>query len=366
MLRGYQNSQKWRQDGRSRRRAIEEVYATLRRQHLSARTDLLEGLEIKALVITRSGGPEVLAVVDRPRPEPAGDEILVRVRAAGLNRADLLQREGRYPAPADAPQDIPGMEYSGTIEAVGPDVRVLRGGERVFGIVGGGAQAEYLVTREALATVVPTAVGDIEAGAIPEAYITAHDALYVQAALAEGERVLVHAVGSGVGIAALQLAKAKGCTVYGTSRTAEKLARARELGLDTAIDVSRESFEERAAGVDVIVDFIGGPYLERNLAALAPRGRLVVVSTLGGPAAQISLRTLMTKRLRVMGTVLRSRSFDEKVAATEAFARDVLPLLEGGALRPPVERVFSLEEGAEAHRYMAADKNFGKLVFSLA
>jgi putative PIG3 family NAD(P)H quinone oxidoreductase len=321
---------------------------------------------VKALVITRPGGPEVLAVLDRPKPEPRGDEILVRVLAAGVNRADLLQREGHYPAPAGSPQDIPGMEYAGVIEALGPDVRSRTIGQRVFGLVGGGAQAEYLVTRERLSMLVPEGIADVDAGAVPEAYITAHDALYVQGALAQGERVLVHAAGSGVGLAALQLAKARGCTVYGTSRTPAKLERAKALGLDFAIDPAAKPFDEIATDIDVVIDFVGAPYFEQNMKVLRTRGRLIVVSTLGGTAASLSLRTLMTKRLRINGTVLRSRSYEEKIEATRAFERDVIPLFAKRSIRVPIDRVFTLGDAAAAHRFVASDANFGKVVFSFA
>ena len=321
---------------------------------------------MKALVITRPGGPEVLDVVERAKPQPIGDEILVRVLAAGVNRADLLQREGHYPAPPGAPQDIPGLEYSGVVEAIGPDVRSRAIGQRVFGLVGGGAQAEYLVTHEQLAMLVPDGVADLDAGAIPEAYITAHDALYTQGALATGERVLIHAVGSGVGIAALQLAKARNCFVYGTSRTSDKLEKAKALGLDVAIDPTNTPFEETANDIDVVIDFIGAPYFEQNLKALRMRGRLIVVSTFGGANASLPLRTLMSKRLRINGTMLRARPIEEKRQATRAFERDVVPLLANGSMRVPIDDVFRIEDAAAAHRRIAEDRNFGKVVFSLA
>jgi NADPH:quinone reductase-like Zn-dependent oxidoreductase len=222
-----------------------------------------------------------------------------------------------------------------------------------------------VLTREPLVARVPDAVTDIEAGGIPEAYITAHDALYVQGMLISGERVLIHAIGSGVGIGALQLAKARGCTVFGTSRSKEKLEKAKALGLDVAIDVAEASFDEVAHDVDVVIDFVGAPYFEKNLNALATRGRLVIVSTLGGSSASLPLRTLMTKRLRVVGTMLRSRSFEEKVEATRAFERDVVPLLASGTVRVPIDRVFKLEEAAAAHRYVEENRNFGKVVFSI-
>lgn len=326
---------------------------------------------MRALTITQPGGPEVLAVVETRMPSPSADQVLVRVHAAGLNRADLLQRAGKYPAPADAPADIPGLEFAGEITALGPDVRSLRVGQRVCGLVGGGAQAEFVVIREPLAIPLPDNVGDVQGGGIPEAYITAHDALVTQGSLAHGERVLVHAVGSGVGIAALQIAKSIGCFVFGTSRTADKLRKAKELGLDVAIEPGNAAFDEvigsrtGGSGVDVIVDFIGGPYLDRNLLALATRGRLVVVSTLGGVSALLSLRTLMTKRLRVVGTMLRSRSYEEKVAAAQAMGRDVMPLFERGEIAVPIDRTFALEDAAAAHRYLEANSNFGKVVFTV-
>lgn len=321
---------------------------------------------MKALVIMRPGGPDVLEVVDRPKPQPRGDELLVRVCAAGVNRADLLQREGHYPAPPDSPQDIPGLEYSGVVEALGPDAHARKVGDRVFGLVGGGAQAEYLVTREALAMVIPDAVDDVDSGAIPEAYITAHDALFTQGALANGERVLVHAIGSGVGIAALQLAKARGCFVYGTSRTPEKLEKAKALGLDVAIDATTARFDEVARDTDVVIDFIGAPYFEQNLKVLRTCGRLIVVSTLGGTIATISLRTLMTKRLRINGTMLRARPYEQKVEATAAFERDVIPLLANKTIRVPIDRAFMLEQAAQAHRHVGEDRNFGKVIFDVA
>lgn len=320
---------------------------------------------MKALVITKPGGPEVLEVRERPTPVPTGDEILVRVWSAGLNRADLMQRAGVYPPPPDCPQDVPGLEYCGTIEAVGPDVRSREVGQRVFGLVGGGAQAEYVVTREALSVLVPDAVSDTEGGGVPEAYITAHDALYAQGSLRTGDRVLIHAVGSGVGIAALQLAKAAKCKVFGTSRNTEKLQKAKALGLDVCIDVRTDAFEEFARDVDVIIDFIGAPYFENNIASLAVRGTLVIVSTLGGNSATLSLRWLMRRRLRVVGTMLRARPYDEKVDATRAFERDVFPLLASGAIRAPIDRVFKLEEAAAAHRYIEENRNFGKVIFAL-
>ncbi|HXW76373.1 MAG TPA: NAD(P)H-quinone oxidoreductase [Candidatus Eremiobacteraceae bacterium] len=326
---------------------------------------------MKALVITHFGGPDVLHVEDRPMPQPHGDQIVARVAAAGLNRADLLQREGRYPPPPGVPADIPGLEFCGFVSAIGPDARGFATGDRVFGLVGGASQAEYVLTRTALAIHVPAALSDVEAGGVPEAYITAHDALVTLGSLKRGERVLVHAIGSGVGMAAAQIAQQCGCTVFGTTRSAEKASLVGELGLARTFDSSAEDFAQSVAaatggaGVDVIIDFVGAPYFERNIACLSTCGRLVVVSTLGGVDAALSLRTLMTKRLHVIGTVLRSRSDDEKAAATAAFVRDVVPLLASRAIAPLIARTYRLDEAAAAHRYMGENQNVGKVVFEL-
>jgi NADPH2:quinone reductase len=326
---------------------------------------------MKALRITRPGGPEVLEVADVAAPEPKCDELLVRVRAAGVNRADTMQRRGHYPPPPGFPEDIPGMEFAGEVAAVGPDVRHHRVGQRVFGLTGGGAQAEFLTIPDVLALPVPDNISDVEAGAIPEAYITAHDALLTQGSLAPGETVLVHAVGSGVGLAAMQIARVIGAKVLGTSRSARKLQRAVELGLDVPIDVSTQLFDDvvmrvtHGRGVDVIIDFIGADYFERNLNALATKGRLVFVSTLSGSDVKLSIRVVMQKRLRLAGATLRSRTVEEKVAATRAFAGAVLPLIANGAIAVPIDRVLPIERAAEAHRIMEANENFGKLVLTV-
>jgi putative PIG3 family NAD(P)H quinone oxidoreductase len=316
---------------------------------------------MKALRLRAFGGPEVLVVADVPAPGPLkGDEILVRVHAAGVNRADILQRRGHYPAPAGSPPDILGLEFAGEVSAVGPSAHEVRVGDRVMGIVGGGAQAEFVLTTERHVLSVPYAVSDVEAGAIPEAYITAHDALFTIGSLRPGQRVLIHAVGSGVGLAALQMAKLSGATVYGSSRTADKLMRARKLGLDHAIEPSGDAFPE----TDVIIDFIGASYLQRNIASLAPLGRLVCVSTLSGPRAEIDLSLLMRKRLRMAGTMLRGRNADEKATATRAFA-EMLPFFADRRIVVPVDRVVPLADAAAAHRAMEANENFGKIVLVL-
>ena len=327
---------------------------------------------MRAVVIPRPGDPEVLTVADAPTPEPGRGQIRVRVRAAGVNRADLLQRRGAYPAPPGWPQEIPGLEYAGVVDAVGPGVVEWTTGARVMGLVGGGGYAEYVVVHEREAIPIPQGLAFEEAAAVPEVFITAHDALFTQMRLTIGERVLIHAVGSGVGTAALQLAKAAGAFVFGSSRTAAKLERARALGLDVPIDTSREDFVDvvlnRTAGegVHVVLDLVGAPYLEGNLRALAMKGRIVVVGLTAGREAPIDLGALLRKRLRISGTSLRARPLEEKIEAARRFRAHALPLLESGRVRPVVDGVWPLERAAEAHRRMEQNANFGKLVLQVS
>jgi len=324
---------------------------------------------MRAVAITRPGGPEVLELREVSKPAPLGDQVLVRVRACGVNRADLMQCRGQYPAPPGVPADIPGLEFAAVVEELGPGVTgPLKVGERVCGIVGGGAYAEYVVTHERMAVPIPPNLDFEAAAAVPEVFMTAHDALETQARLKPGERVLIHAVGSGVGSAAVQLAHAMGCTVFGTSRTAEKLERARALGLDVGIDTSREDFATvilqltRGTGVHVVIDHIGAPALAGNLAALATRGRLIVIGLLGGGSAVLDLSTLLHKRITIVGTALRSRPMEEKIAVTQRFATQVVPWLERGLVRPIVNRVYALEEARAAHERVASNLGFGKVV----
>ena len=330
---------------------------------------------MRAVVIVSHGGIEGLEVreVERP-PAPAADRVLVRVRAAGLNRADLLQRRGVYPAPPWAVQDIPGLEFAGEVAETGGEVRAWRVGQRVFGITAGGAQAEYVSVPESTLAPVPPNMDWHEAAAVPETFITAHDALFTQARLTIGERVAVHAAGSGVGLAAVQLARAAGARVFGTSRTAEKLERARALGLDEAIVVGDDpSVFSRAvreltqgAGVEVILDLVGGPYLQPNLEALASRGRLMLVGTTAGASAAFNFGVVMSKRLRIFGTVLRGRSVEEKARATRLFAAQVVPLLEREVVRPVIDKVYSMDEVREAHERLESNETFGKIVLKIA
>jgi putative PIG3 family NAD(P)H quinone oxidoreductase len=324
---------------------------------------------MRAIIIAGKGGAEVLEIREVPTPEPQGDQVRVRVRACGLNRADLMQARGMYPAPPGAPADIPGLEYAGEVDALGPDVTgPLQVGDRVFGIVGGGGQAEFVLTHERMAVPIPANLDFVEAAAIPEAFITAHDALIAQGHLDPGGRVLIHAVGSGVGTAAVQVAHAMGSTTFGTSRTAAKLARARDLGLDHAIDTTTEDFaavvrsRTDGAGVDLIIDFLGGPALASNIAALKTRGRLVLVGLLGGHSAPFDLNLMLRKRLTIVGTTLRARALEEKIAATRRFAEQVVPWLARGLVRPVVDSVFSLDDVRDAQARMESNEVFGKVI----
>ncbi len=325
---------------------------------------------MRAIAITGPGGPDVLQLVERDAPAPAAGEVRVAVAACGVNRADLLQRRGHYPPPTGVPVDVPGLEYAGVVDALGDGVSRWRIGDRVMGLLGGGGYAESIVTHADEAVPVPDGMSLTDAAAVPEVFITAHDALFMRLAVRSGERVLVHAVASGVGTAALQLAKAAGAFVIGTTRSPDKLERARALGLDVAvragerwaIDVLQAT---DGAGVDAIVDLVGAAYFDENLQVLAPRGRIVVVGTTSGARTQIDLSVLMRKRATLVGTVLRARSLEEKIEVTRAFERDVMPLFASGAVRPVVDRTFTLEQAADAHRFIESNLSFGKVVLTL-
>lgn len=322
-------------------------------------------IDARAVVITAPGGPEVLSLVDRPLREPGPGELLVRVAAAGLNRADAIQRRGHYPAPPGSPADVPGLEYAGTVAAVGEGASTFRTGDRVMGIVGGGAMATHLLVHEREAIPVPNGLSLVEAAAIPEAFLTAWDALFLQAGLGLGETLLIHAVGSGVGTAAVQLAKQAGARTIGTSRSPEKLARCREFGLERGIVATEGRFAtEVPGGAAVILDLVGAAYAEENVRALANQGRWVLVGLVGGAKAELPLGLLLGKRGTLIGTVLRSRPLEEKAALARRFAREIAPLFETGALRPVIDSVLPMADVAEAHRRLESNATFGKIVLA--
>jgi NADPH2:quinone reductase len=325
---------------------------------------------MKAIVFTGAGGPEVVEVREVPDPVPQRGEVLVRVRAAALNRADLLQRRGLYPPPPGVREDIPGLELAGEVVRCGEGVAGWKAGDRVMAIAAGEAQAELAVVHERMLIPVPDGLPLERAGALPEAGITSHDALFTLGGLRPGWPVLIHAVGSGVATAALQIARAAGATVIGTSRTPDKLERARGLGLDHGLLISRDGpgFADEVKrltggrGVPLVLDFVGAPYLAENLASLAVGGRVVVIGTLGGGKAELDLGAPMRLRASVIGTVLRPRPLEEKVAATRAFARDVLPLVASGRVKPVVDAAVPLAGAREAHARLEKNETYGKLV----
>ena len=335
----------------------------------------MEAKGMRAVTIVSHGGVEGLEVREvSVVPDALADRVRVRVRAAALNRADILQRKGRYPAPHGSSQDIPGLEFAGEVDQVGHEVRAWKKGQRVFGITGGGAQAEYVVVPENTLAEIPDNLDWAEAAAVPEAFITAHDALFTQAGLEMGERLLVHAAGSGVGTAAIQLAHAAGAIVCGTSRTPEKLEKARPYGLDEAVTVGEDPARfadavrewTNGAGVNVILDLVGGSYLSANLDALAPQGRLMLIGTTAGSRSTLDFGTVMSKRLRITGTVLRARSAEEKARATRRFNAHVVPLLARSLVRPVIDKVYTMDEVRAAHERLESNASFGKIVLMIA
>jgi putative PIG3 family NAD(P)H quinone oxidoreductase len=324
---------------------------------------------MRAIIYNGAGGPEVIGIGEVPKPEVRPGHVRVRVHAAGVNRADLIQRRGQYAAPPGWPADIPGMEYAGEVEAV-REVSRWKVGDRVMGLVGGGAQAELVTVHQDEVLPIPEALSYAEAAAIPEVFLTAYDALVTRGRLAPGERVLIHAVGSGVGTAAAQIAKHLGATVLGTSRSPEKLARALVYGLDHGIDTSRDSFRVAIGEpVNLVLDVLGGPAFADNLAVLAPRGRLILLGFLAGGRFTGDLGPILRKRLEVIGTMMRTRGLDERAPLVREFTERMLPLFDqriehSAPLRPVLERTYPMTQLAEAHRVMESNETFGKVVVS--
>jgi len=329
-------------------------------------------IEAKAVVIEGKGEVDVLQLGTLQVRDPGPCELLVEIKAAGLNRADTLQRRGFYPAPPGAPANVPGLEYAGVVVELGAGATAFAVGDRVMGIVSGGGMASHVVVHEREAIRVPATLSIEAAAAIPEVFLTAYDALFPQAQLGLGDNALLHAIGSGVGTAALQLARVTGARPLGTSRTAAKLERCQELGLapEDGLLVADKRFAQAVMertggrGADVILDSVGAAYLTENMAALAQRGRMVVLGMMGGSTGEFPLGVLLAKRARVMGTVLRTRALEEKATLAQAFSRDLLPLFERGALHPVVDCVLPMGDIAEAHRRMEHNDTFGKIVLA--
>ena len=325
---------------------------------------------MKAIVRIGDGGPEVLQLSEVPAPIPTATQLLVDVHATALNRADLIQRRGGYPPPPGE-SEILGLEIAGTVTALGSAVEGVSEGDRVFGLVGGGGYAAQAVLDYRMAMPIPDRWSFEEAAAVPEVFFTANENIFTLGALSAGETILIHAGGSGVGTAGIQIAHHAGADVFVTAGTPEKIDKCKALGAIEGINYKTTDFVaaiERltgAEGVDVVLDFIGAPYLERNLSILKTKGRLLQVGLIGGATAEINLGMLMRNRLKVIGSVMRPQSIDEKIAITQRFVDRWLPELKRGVLQPIIDTVFPLAEARQAHTYMEANRNFGKIILKV-
>jgi putative PIG3 family NAD(P)H quinone oxidoreductase len=324
-------------------------------------------LQAKAIRIREPGGPEVLEVGEIEVSSPGPTQVVVEVAAAGLNRADCLQRRGFYPAPAGVPPDVPGLELAGVVEVVGDSVSEWKVGDRVMGIVGGGSMATRVLTEGAELMPVPEGMSLEHAAAVPEVFLTAYDAVVLQGGLEAEKTVLYHAVASGVGTAGIQIAKALGATSVGTSRTAHKLPRCTELGLDHAVLVEDGKFADTVLsavpnGVDVILDTVGAAYLSQNVKVIAKQGRIIVIGLMGGVKGELALGALLAKRASIHGSVLRSRTPAEKAKLTKSFTEAMLGRFATGELAPIVDDVLEMTEVQAAHARMDRNETFGKLV----
>ncbi|HJY79939.1 MAG TPA: NAD(P)H-quinone oxidoreductase [Candidatus Binatia bacterium] len=325
---------------------------------------------MQAITVSTPGGPEVLRLTTVPDPTPTAEQVSVRVRATALNRADVMQRMGQYPPPPGE-SDILGLELAGEVEAVGTAVKDITTGDRVFGLVGSGGYAEKAVIDARMAMPIPAGWNFAQAAAVPEVFFTAQETLFTLGGLQEGETVLIHAAASGVGTAGIQMARETGARIFVTAGSAEKIHRCIELGATTGCNYKEQDFAEwvkevtNGQGVDVIEDFIGAAYWERNLRSLKTGGRLVLVGLMGGVKVEANLGLLMTKRLQIFGSVLRSRPLADKIAITQRFRTKWLPLLAAGRIKPIVDRVFPLAQAVDAHRYMEENRNFGKIILGV-
>ena len=329
---------------------------------------------MQAVWISRSGLPEVLEVRQVGKPTVTPEQVLVRVRASALNRADLLQRQGKYPPPPGFPVEIPGIEFAGEVAETGSEVKAWKPGQRVFGLIGGGAHAEYIVTHADLLAEIPANLDWAQAAAVPEAFITAHDALWIQARLRPAETVLITAVGSGVGLAAVQLVRALHAVAYGTSRTPDKIEQARPFGLQDGIPI-RDNLDDLVAaaarwtnnqGINVMLDLVGGPYVKAGQKLLSLHGRMLLVGSVAGGHCELESAYVMRKRLEIRGTVLRARSLEEKIRATRLFAAEVVPLLAAGVLRPTIDSKFPMAKIAQAHARLESNVTLGKVVVEIS
>lgn len=319
---------------------------------------------MKAVVISRPGGPEILALQDRPAPQPKGGEVLIRVKAAGVNRPDVAQRKGHYPAPAGAPPDIPGLEVAGIVEGCGPEVTRWKAGDVVCALISGGGYAGYAVAPEGSCLPLPGGWSFAQAASMPETVFTVWHNVFQRGRLKKGEHFLVHGGSSGIGTTAIQLARAFGAKVFATAGTAEKCAACSDLGADRCINYRQEDFETvlKAEGVDVILDMVGGDYTAKGLRLLNVEGRMVFINAMKGATAEVNIVDIMRKRLTITGSTLRNRDTAFKSALAREVEQQVWPLLAKGQFRPVIYKTFALAEAADAHRLMESSEHIGKIV----
>ncbi|MGF6925675.1 NADPH2:quinone reductase [Chitinophaga sp. W2I13] len=324
----------------------------------------MKSFVMKAIVITQPGGPEVLQLQEYATPAPGQEEVLIEVRAAGLNRADLSQREGKYPAPPGVPPDIPGLEVAGTVVSCGAGVTMWSPGDKVCALLAGGGYAAYVTVKEGQCLPVPEGLSFAEAASLPETVFTVWSNVFQRAKLMPGETLLVHGGSSGIGITAIQLAHALNSKVWVTVGTEEKGQACIRLGATQYINYKKQDFEEELAttGIDVILDMVGGKYLGKNLAVLNPEGRLVYINSMGGNLAEVNISTVMQKRITITGSTLRSREYNYKKALAADIRQHVWPLIAAEKFLPLIYATFPFKEAAEAHRLMASSEHTGKIV----
>lgn len=326
---------------------------------------------MKAIVVSQPGGPEVLQFTDVDKPVPQRGEVRVRVRATAVNRADLSQREGKYPAPAGVPANILGLEYAGEVDALGDDVVDLKVGDKVFGLVGGGSYAEYVTVHARATSRMPEHLSFEEAAAYPEAFVTAYDAMVSQCRLSAGETVLISAAASGVGTAAIQIAHAIGARPIGTTRSDAKTSKLRELGLKDAIVCADGKFSEHVmkatdnGGVNVILELVGGDYVAEDLQCISLRGRLILVGLIGGASCKLNLGAMLMKRIEFRGTTLRARPLEEKILAAQILSKNIVPLIHDGKIKAVIDKIFPLKDAKAAHEFIAQNESFGKAILSV-
>jgi putative PIG3 family NAD(P)H quinone oxidoreductase len=327
---------------------------------------------MRAIVIKQPGGPDVLSLEQVDDPVPGKHEVRVRVKATAVNRADVLQRMGHYPSPPDSPPDIPGLEFAGVVEELGPGVPEFEVGDKVFGLAGGGTYSDYVVVHSRCLSRMPKNLSFVEAASVPEVFTTAYDAMVSQCELKFGETVLIHAIGSGVGVAALQIARLLGNTVIGTARSEDKIESARKYGLDHGIVVRDGKFADQVQaisgghGADVVLELVGGSYVGEDVLCAALKGRIIVVGLVAGLHSEVDFGRVLRKRLTLKGTTLRARPLEEKILAARLLQKEIVPLFEQGLLKPVVDKVFPLSAAAEAHELMDKNQNFGKLVLEIS